>query len=125
MIEKKQINPNRIYVVSASPHEQADKDKLEWLKDNCPQVPKKNILFTRIGENKANRFKDTFKIKDFRKYILVDDFTLNLKEWSNAGGEVIKYLNGYNNTTKKYLSLGINPLDLTISNSLLNYKLVY
>ena len=111
-ITTKVIDINNIYIVSASPNEQADKDKLKWLYKHIPNINKDNILFTRLGQNKGNIFIDTYKINDLSKYTLIDDYTKNLVEWQKLGGNVIKYINEYNNTKQTYKQYNIKALQL-------------
>ena len=47
-----------VYIISASPNEQADIDKLAWLNNYLPNLPKANICFCRIGTNKAKAIKE-------------------------------------------------------------------
>lgn len=46
-------NNIEIYIISASPNEQADNDKMTWLKTYLPNLSIKNICFCRIGTNKS------------------------------------------------------------------------
>lgn len=112
MIDNNYIDINNVYIVSASPNEQADKDKLKWLYRHLPNINKNNILFTRLGQNKGNIFKDIYKVNDLSKYTLIDDYTKNLVEWQKLGGKVIKYINEYNNTKQSYKAYNIPTLNL-------------
>ena len=47
-----------VFVISASPNEQADKDKMTWLETHLPNLAKENICFCRIGTNKAKALKN-------------------------------------------------------------------
>lgn len=113
-ITTKVIDLNNIYIVSASPNEQADKDKQEWLSKYLKALPKENITFTRLGQNKADHFMKKYHLnnKDLSNYILIDDYTKNLIEWQKLGGKVLKYINEYNNTKKGYLKHNIKALQL-------------
>lgn len=108
----KVIDLNNIYIVSASPNEQADKDKAEWLSKYLTTLPKENITFTRLGQDKAIHFMNKYHLdnKDLSNYILIDDYTKNLIDWQNKGGKVLKYINEYNNTKKGYLQHNIKAL---------------
>ena len=110
----KVIDLNNIYIVSASPNEQADKDKQEWLNKYLKALPKENVTFTRLGQNKADHFMKKYHLssKDLSNYILIDDYTKNLVEWQKLGGKVLKYINEYNNTKKGYLKHNIKALQL-------------
>lgn len=80
----------KCYILSASPNKQADNDKIKWLKKHIPNLKKHQIIFCRLGENKAKY------IKDLKNATLIDDYTLNLIKWIESGGKGIKYLNGVN-----------------------------
>lgn len=113
-ITTKVIDLNNIYIVSASPNEQADKDKQEWLNKYLKALPKENITFTRLGQNKADYFMKKYDLdnKDLSNYILIDDYTKNLIEWQKLGGKVLKYINEYNNTKQTYKQYNIKALQL-------------
>jgi len=113
-ITTKVIDLNNIYIVSASPNEQADKDKQEWLNKYLKALPKENITFTRLGQNKADHFMKKYDLdnKDLSNYILIDDYTKNLVEWQKLGGKVLKYINEYNNTKQTYKQYNIKALQL-------------
>lgn len=113
-ITTKVIDLNNIYIVSASPNEQADKDKQEWLSKYLKALPKENITFTRLGQNKADYFMKKYDLdnKDLSNYILIDDYTKNLIEWQKLGGKVLKYINEYNNTKQTYKQYNIKALQL-------------
>lgn len=70
---------NRVYILSASPNEQADGDKKRWLKKYLPRLPKKNIIIMRLGENKA-------RYASADGNILFDDYGKNIHEWVAADG---------------------------------------
>lgn len=81
-----------IYIISASPNFQADKDKIEWLAKYLPNLPMENICFCRLGTNKADEISKVLDIKIDKTCILLDDYTKNLTEWESAGGVGIKRL---------------------------------
>lgn len=109
-----EINVKDIYIVSASPNEQADHDKLAWLQRYLQAIPSENILFTRLGQNKADIFFKRHGIKkaDMKKFFLVDDYTKNLVEWKTYGGNSIKYINEYNNTKQSYKAHNIQSVTI-------------
>lgn len=84
-----------LYILSASPNEQADCDKKAWLETHLPSLAKK-VIFVRSGYEKA---------KFAQGNILIDDYTENLRFWSEHGGLPIKALNGLNGKTKRYQKL--------------------
>lgn len=114
LVERNELDTRDIFIVSASPNEQADKDKLQWIERHLPEIPKSNIMFTRLGENKAELFINKYHLSkdDFKYFMLIDDYTKNLIEWKNFGGIAKKYINEYNNTTKNYLNYNISTIVL-------------
>ena len=111
LLQANEIDKNKIYIVSASPNEQADKDKLKWLEQHLPNINKDNILFTRLGQDKAKEFMARYNINDLSKYILIDDYTKNLIEWQKLGGKCFKYINEYNNTRQSYKAHNIPAIN--------------
>lgn len=114
LVERNELDTKDIFIVSASPNKQADKDKLQWIERHLPEIPKNNIMFTRLGENKAELFINKYHLskEDFKYFMLIDDYTKNLIEWKNSGGIAKKYINEYNNTTKNYLKYNISTIVL-------------
>lgn len=56
-----------------------------------------HLIFTPCGTNKADAVEELFQIETLSPTdILVDDFSKNLQQWTEAGGTGIKYLNGEN-----------------------------
>lgn len=66
----------KVYILSATPNAQADRDKALWLKKHLPTLPKQNQIFMRVGQNKADFVKE--------KGILFDDYGKNIREWEKA-----------------------------------------
>ena len=87
LANSKEIN---VYVISATPNDQADQDKLIWIEKYLNNVKKENICFSRIGENKAKVIKDKLNITIDNNCLLLDDYTKNLIEWQNLNGIGIK-----------------------------------
>lgn len=81
-----------VYVISASPNEQADSDKMKWIKKYLPALQITNIVLCRLGENKAQVIKSQLNINIDSETYLLDDYTKNLTEWESAGGVGIKRL---------------------------------
>lgn len=79
-----------VYVISATPNDQADQDKLVWIEKYLNNIKKENICFSRIGENKAKVIKDKLNITIDNNCLLLDDYTKNLIEWQNLNGIGIK-----------------------------------
>ena len=80
LLKDKNIN---VFILSASPNRQADKDKRKWLKYYYPQIKSKNIIFCRLGENKADYMKT-------EKGILLDDYGKNCLLWRKRGNTAIQ-----------------------------------
>lgn len=81
-----------VYIISASPNDNADSDKMKWVEKYLPNLSKANVVFCRLGENKAEIIKNKLGITIDRNCILLDDYTKNLREWENVGGVGIKRL---------------------------------
>lgn len=81
-----------LFVVSASPNEQADKDKMKWIKKYLPNLSIENVTICRIRENKAKVIKGKYSISIDENCFLLDDYTKNLNEWESFGGIGIKRL---------------------------------
>ena len=71
-----------VCVLSASPNEQADFDKLMWLNIHLPQL--QNAIIMRVGQNKA----DYVKTKGIN--ILFDDYGKNCRDFENRGYKACK-----------------------------------
>lgn len=99
-----------IYIISASPNDRCDNDKMKWLDKFLPSLPKANIVFCRIGENKAEIIKKKIGV-DIKDTLLLDDYTKNLIQWENAGGIGIKRLTRVaDNSTGKWQGLTLKNL---------------
>ena len=102
---------NNLFIISASPNEQADKDKMIWLTKYLPNINVENITICRIGENKAKIIQDKYNITINEQCYLLDDYTKNLNEWENVGGVGIKRLTTVaDNSTKKWKGLELKQL---------------
>ena len=94
---------NQVFVISASPNEQADKDKRVWLDKFLPNIKSENITLCRLGENKAQVIENKYNIKINEQCYLLDDYTKNLVEWVACGGVGIKRLTSVaDNSTGKW-----------------------
>ena len=81
-----------VYVISASPNNQADIDKMIWLNKYLPNIPKENITLCRLGENKAKIIENKYNLIIDNNCYLLDDYSKNLFEWVTNGGTGIKRL---------------------------------
>ena len=100
-----------VYIISASPHINADNDKIKWLEKYLPNIKKDNIIICRIGENKAQVLKNKYNITINANCYLLDDYTKNLVEWETEGGKGIKRITSVaDNSTKKWKGLELKDL---------------
>lgn len=103
---------NQLFIISASPNEQADKDKMVWIQKYLPNVSTDNITLCRIGQNKAQIIEKKYSIKIDNNCYLLDDYTKNLNEWESFGGLGIKRLTSVADNSRK-LWKGLQIKDLT------------
>lgn len=103
---------NQLFIISASPNEQADKDKMVWIQKYLPNVSIDNITLCRIGQNKAQIIEEKYSIKIDNNCYLLDDYTKNLNEWESFGGLGIKRLTSVADNSRK-LWKGLQIKDLT------------
>ena len=92
---------NQLFIISASPNEQADKDKMIWLKKYLPNIKLENITLCRLGQNKAEIIQNKYNIKINKECLLLDDYTKNLTEWETFGGIGIKRLTSVSDNSRK------------------------
>lgn len=102
---------NQLFIISASPNEQADKDKMVWIQKYLPNVSIDNITLCRIGQNKAQIIEEKYSIKIDNNCYLLDDYTKNLNEWESFGGLGIKRLTSVADNSRK-LWKGLQIKDL-------------
>ena len=75
------------------------RDKNIWLDRYLPMIERKDRIFVPCGgPTKAYAVEKHIGRRLDKRDILIDDFSVNLIEWQNAGGTGIKYLNGVNGT---------------------------
>ena len=100
-----------IYIISATPNEQADSDKLIWINKYLNNIKQENICFCRLGKNKAKEIKEQLNIDINKDCLLLDDYTNNLIDWNNSNGIGIKRLTSLaNNKSKRWKSYSIKSL---------------
>ena len=75
-----------VNILTASPNEQADKDKMEWLQYYLPELSKEKIIMCRNTDVKAHM------VGDLEGALLIDDYTQNLIDWQQEGGLALKYV---------------------------------
>jgi len=102
---------NQLFIISASPNEQADNDKLIWLEKYLPNIKQENITLCRLGQNKAQIIQSKYNIVINEECYLLDDYTKNLNEWESFGGKGIKRITTVSdNSTKKWKGLELRHL---------------
>lgn len=79
---------DKVRIITKTPNEQADKDKLIWLGEYLPEIERHNIVLVRPHEKKAD------KVNDIHNAVLYDDYGKNCREWREAGGEAVKVRTG-------------------------------
>ena len=89
-----------VFIISASPNEQADNDKMIWLKKYLPNISQENITLCRLGQCKANIIQEKYKITINKNCLLLDDYTKNLNEWESFGGKGIKRLTSISDNSR-------------------------
>lgn len=89
-----------VYIISASPNEQADSDKMKWIEKYLNNVPMENRLICRCGDNKAE-FLKAKGIEIDKNCYLLDDYTKNLVEWEEVGGIGIKRITKVADNSRK------------------------
>lgn len=72
-----------VFILSASPNKQADKDKMAFLKYHFPKIKRNHIIFCRNGQNKADFMKT-------KKGVLLDDYGKNCNQWRERGNTSIQ-----------------------------------
>lgn len=97
-----------VYIITASPNEQADMDKLRWLSRHLGELQEGHALIVRLGSNKAH-----FMPTD--NGILFDDYGKNCREWVGAkdGNRAVKVRNDGD------IAIGLQAMKI-LKDSLLN-----
>ena len=98
-----------VYILSACVDtEYCEKEKMAWLKTYLPNIPLNHYIFTKVGENKAEKVEEMFG-KEMGYRILVDDYGVNLYDWQMQGFHYIgvKFLNGINDKKGKHYAYKI------------------
>ncbi len=102
---------NKLFIISASPNEQADKDKMIWIDKYLPNTNVENITICRLGYNEAQIIQDKYNIIINEECYLLDGSTKSLNEWENFGDKGIKRLTIVSdNSTKKWEGLTLKDL---------------
>ena len=74
-------NHESVRILSKSPNNNADADKIKWLKKYLPQIKQQNIILIRNYERKQDYMVT-------KHGILFDDYSQNCREWETVEGNV-------------------------------------
>ncbi len=89
-------NPNTdIYILSAvlpTDPPFIEDEKRRWVHEYLPQLPDERLIFVPAGTDKSQYIGDIDE-----NCFLIDDYNKNLREWEQAGGFPIKFINDINN----------------------------
>lgn len=83
-----------VYVLSAVLDTEppfVEAEKREWLHIYLPEIPDHNMIFVPAGADKS-AYVGTASEND----VLLDDYNKNLREWQEAGGTAVKFVNDVN-----------------------------
>lgn len=83
-------------------------DKILWASKWLPYLSIESILISVTSKRNAVEYIKDHKLS--QNDILIDDYNKNLKEWNEAGGTAVKYLNGIN-SAKSYSLTKIKHTD--------------
>lgn len=75
------VKYHEVCILTASPNKRADRDKIKWLKKHMPFIKKENIIICRNGQRKVDFMRTDVGI-------LLDDYQVNLNEWTYKRGNV-------------------------------------
>jgi len=90
---------DEIYILSCvlTDSAYAQQEKEEWIRRYAPFIPAENWLFVPYGEKKSEFIAGRLG-ELTRDDVLVDDYTENLRDWTEHRGLAIKVMNGVNGT---------------------------
>ena len=92
-----------IYILSAVlPGTSAIQDKNEWIEKFCSYISMEHRLFVPYGANKAQYVMEALHCTMNECYLL-DDYSINLNQWKEAGGHPIKMFNRINGKSMSYV----------------------
>lgn len=81
------------------------KEKNQWLDKHLPEVTRDRRYFVPCGQSKPRAVSNgLLNANNF----LLDDYSVNLHEWTEAGGTGIKLLNGINATKGTWKGLAVS-----------------
>ena len=96
-------------------------EKNEWLDAYLPAIPKENRIFVPCGVSKAEAAAKAIGESTINSScILLDDYSVNLRDWKKNGGGCIKLRNGINGNGGTWQGYSISRFatHLEIANSI-------
>ncbi len=105
------------YILSASPHDRATQEKLEWIKEHLPTMDMNKVIICNRGDDKAKYIKNTRNITIDKSCYLLDDYGVNLEEWTKAGGTPLKRITPYSDNSSKRFNK-----EIKVYNDLIKYS---
>lgn len=97
-------------------------EKNQWLDTYMPFVTENHRIFVEYNDSKINHIPSGIQSDD----VLIDDYNGNLKEWKNAGGIAVKFING-RNSPDSFNGIHINEdlPEMFMYDEINNLKLTY
>jgi len=89
-------------------------EKKTWLRKYMPFVPEEHWIFVPYGESKPQFLRTRLGLPGLSaNEVLVDDYSVNLRDWTDHNGLAVKLMNGKNGTkgTWQGLSVGAESAD--------------
>lgn len=87
---------HNVYILTTSPNEAADNDKIAWLAKNLPNLKIEQFIPARGYQTKSGVASKFLQKRLDKNDILIDDYSKNLEPWDRVGGRAIKRQNGKN-----------------------------
>lgn len=91
-------------------HPSAEEEKRQWLQEHLPQLDQSKVYVCEAGASKAEFFERNVGPMS-TECILLDDYTLNLDDWTQHGGTGIKLMNGVNGTGGTWRGYTVSRFD--------------
>lgn len=94
-------------VLTDSPY--AKEEKEAWLRKYAPFIPEEHWLFVPFGTSKPRFLTERLGIPALTSNeILVDDYSANLRDWTENHGLAVKLMNGKNGTKGTWQGLRVS-----------------
>lgn len=96
----------QMFILSKYPEESrfARNDKERWLDKYMPWLPVDRRIFVPDEQSKSKTVISRWNSPLTTDFVLLDDYSENLREWEAAGGKGIKFANGINGTKGTWTS---------------------